>query len=142
MGTRSTIWLKKEENEKEYYEGIYCHWDGYLEYNGKMLFENYNNEEKVKELINLGDISSLAENVNPDSTKPHNFDNKQDNVVVAYHRERGEDKNIMKVNKIKDLEQQQFNYLFKDNEWYLVKDGELNLLKTLLEQELEQGLNI
>lgn len=142
MGTRSTIWIKEQENEKEYYEGIYCHWDGYLEYNGKILYENYNNEEKVKELINLGDISSLAENINPKEGEIHNFENKQENVVVAYHRDRGEQKHIFKKFNLNDLEQEEFNYLYQDNEWYLIKNGELNLLKTLLEQELGKELEI
>lgn len=139
MGTRSTIWVKKEENDKEFYEGIYCHWDGYLDYNGKILFENYNNKDKIIELINLGDISSLAKNINPKEGEIHNFEKKQENVVVAYHRDRGEQKNIFKTNNLNDLEQEEFNYLFQDNEWYLVEDGKLKSLKDLLEKELGKG---
>ena len=51
----STIWLK----DKNSYKGVYCHWDGHLSNNGKLLLENYNTLEKVKELISLGFISSL-----------------------------------------------------------------------------------
>lgn len=82
MSTRSYI-----GNYRGY---IYCHWDGYPEHNGEILKKYYKDPKKVDELISLGDISSLAENINPDPSKPHNFDNDQENVVVAYHRDRGE----------------------------------------------------
>lgn len=82
MSTRSYI-----GNYRGY---IYCHWDGYPEHNGEILKKYYKDPKKVDELISLGDISVLSENVNPDPSKPHNFDNKQENVVVAYHRDRGE----------------------------------------------------
>lgn len=82
MATRSLI--------GNYRSFIYCHWDGYPEHNGEILKKYYKDPKKVDELISLGDISSLAENINPDSTKPHNFEERQENVVVAYHRDRGE----------------------------------------------------
>jgi hypothetical protein len=41
---------------------IYCHYDGYLEHNGVKLQEHFNTDEKVKELIDLGDISCLWTN--------------------------------------------------------------------------------
>lgn len=82
MATRSLI--------GNYRSFIYCHWDGYPEHNGEILKKYYKDPKKVDELISLGDISVLAENINPDTTKPHNFEEKQKNVVVAYHRDRGE----------------------------------------------------
>jgi len=57
MATRSTIAIRNADNTVT---AIYCHWDGYLSYNGKILFENYNTEEKVRELIALGDLSVLG----------------------------------------------------------------------------------
>ena len=60
MGTRSTIAL-------EYADGtvhqVYCHWDGYLEHNGKILQEYYSNPFILRDLIDLGDISSLRPTV-------------------------------------------------------------------------------
>lgn len=82
MATRSLI--------GNYRSFIYCHWDGYPEHNGEILKKYYKDPKKVDELISLGDISLLAENINPDPSKPHNFDNDQENVVVAYHRDIGE----------------------------------------------------
>lgn len=87
MSTRSYIC---EELKNGKYNTIYCHWDGYLENNGYLLENFYRNRKKVKNLLALGDISSLAEKIDPDPNKPHNFDNHQENVVVAYGRDRGE----------------------------------------------------
>ena len=38
---------------------VYCHHDGYLDHNGRILFEHYNSEDKVEALIELGDFTSL-----------------------------------------------------------------------------------
>lgn len=82
MSTRSYI-----GNYRGY---IYCHWDGYPEYNGEILKKYYKDPKKVDELISLGDISVLAEKINLDPNKPHNEDNRQKDVVIAYHRDGGE----------------------------------------------------
>jgi len=56
MATRSTIAL-------EFADGtigqVYCHWDGYLAHNGKILLENYTNPFILRDLIDLGSLSSL-----------------------------------------------------------------------------------
>jgi hypothetical protein len=41
---------------------IYCHFDGYPDFNGVKLQEHFNTTEKVQELIDLGDISCLWTN--------------------------------------------------------------------------------
>jgi len=55
MSTRSNIAYDTGDSVRV----VYCHSDGYLDYNGRILFEYYNSEEKARELINLGDFSSL-----------------------------------------------------------------------------------
>lgn len=57
MGTRSTIALEFADGTVEQ---VYCHWDGYLEHNGKILLENYSNPFILRDLIDQGDISSLG----------------------------------------------------------------------------------
>jgi hypothetical protein len=57
MGTRSTIGVLNTDGSVS---AVYCHWDGYPEHNGRVLMENYTTEEKVRELIGLGSISSLG----------------------------------------------------------------------------------
>ena len=87
MATRSRIAIEKENGTVE---SIYCHWDGYPENNGRILIENYKDHEKVQALIDLGDISSLAPNVEADPHTRHTFNDPVDGVVVAYGRDRGE----------------------------------------------------
>jgi len=66
MGTRSTIALEYADGTVEQ---VYCHWDGYLEHNGVLLSKHYSNPFILRDLIDLGDISSLKPTV---GTK-HNF---------------------------------------------------------------------
>ncbi len=58
MGTRSRIGVMHGSNCKS----VYCHWDGYLEHNGKLLLEHYDSS-KANHLVALGDLSSLDKNV-------------------------------------------------------------------------------
>ena len=60
MATRSTI---AKLGKDGIIKAVYCHSDGYLEYNGKMLNECYKDESKVDELLAQGDISFLHENI-------------------------------------------------------------------------------
>lgn len=87
MGTRSRIGI---ENENGSVTSIYCHWDGYPDYNGKVLQEHYTDREKVEKLIALGSISSLHENVDIPEGVEHNFENQAEGITVAYHRDRQE----------------------------------------------------
>lgn len=84
MATRSTIAL-------EFADGtvgqVYCHWDGYLDHNGKILQESYSNPFILRDLIDLGDVSSLAPMI---GTK-HDFDTRVEGVCTFYGRDRGED---------------------------------------------------
>ena len=92
MATRSSIAMKTENGIR----GIYCHWDGYPEHNGDILSKHYIDPAKVKELIDLGDISALRNQIG----QKHSFDAKYsdepelngmfDDWTLAYHRDRGE----------------------------------------------------
>ena len=73
MSTRCYIAIKNNDNSMD---AIYCHYDGYPRGVGNTLNTHYTNEDKIRELISLGDISSLGEDI--EST-------------VAYHRDYGED---------------------------------------------------
>lgn len=57
MSTRSIICKKNSDGT---YTGIYCHWDGYVENNGRILNDNYTTEESIDRLLALGDLSSLG----------------------------------------------------------------------------------
>ena len=56
MGTRSRIGYELSDGSVV---SSYCHYDGYLEGNGRILAELYQNREDVQELIDGGSMSSL-----------------------------------------------------------------------------------
>ena len=59
MGTRSRIGLELSDGS---ILSVYCHWDGYPEFNGVKLQEHFNSYDAAAELIDGGDISSLWTN--------------------------------------------------------------------------------
>jgi len=83
MGTRSTIAYM----EAGKIHSVYCHWDGYPEYNGRILQEHYQEARKIGQLIQLGDMSSLGAEL---GTK-HDFGSAPEGVCTFYGRDRGED---------------------------------------------------
>lgn len=87
MSTRSHIGIWNEDGTLDV---IYCHWDGYPSYNGAVLLHHYQDLDKIRELIALGDISLLAKHVKP-AEGEHTFESPQEGVVVAYGRDRHED---------------------------------------------------
>ena len=60
MGTRSTIALEFADGSVSQ---VYCHWDGYLDNNGELLNKYYMDPFVVRDLVDLGDFSSLRETV-------------------------------------------------------------------------------
>lgn len=87
MSTRSNIGILNNDGTVT---AIYCHWDGHIRINGKILAKHYCNEEKVKKLISYGDLSSLHARVEPDKDTEHTADKPQKDVCVFYHRDGGE----------------------------------------------------
>lgn len=85
MSTRSAIALSTDTGVQV----IYCHHDGYIGHNGALLQENYTRVEDVRELMELGDLSSLA--FEPESCE-------------AYHRDRHEPRAQTKARVYKDFE--------------------------------------
>jgi hypothetical protein len=107
MATRSTIAL-------EYPDGtvrqIYCLWDGYLSHNGKILNKSYRDFEKVKQLIDHGDMSSLDHTLE----KCH-----------FYGRDNGESNVNAKVfanfdDYVNNHVYEEYEYIFRtDGKWYV-----------------------
>jgi hypothetical protein len=85
MGTRSDIIVHQTDGR---WKRVYCHWDGYLDHNGQILFGHYNSQKKAEALVKEGDMSSLAERC----TKPagHSFEKAVPGYCVYYGRDRGE----------------------------------------------------
>jgi hypothetical protein len=87
MSTRSNIGYINDEGK---IRAAYCHYDGYLEHNGRILFDYYTDAAKVKELVELGDMSVLGSKIHPTPGSGHDFDNNENDVTVFYGRDRGE----------------------------------------------------
>ena len=121
MGTRSRIGVMHGDVCKS----VYCHWDGYLEYNGKMLLENYDSS-KANFLVALGDISSLRKGIEIPEGVEHSFDKANDDITIFYGRDRGE-KNVDFVvdHTFEDFMKRvdgcgaEYYYIMKDGEWYV-----------------------
>ena len=100
MGTRSTIALEFADGTVQQ---IYCHWDGYLEHNGKILSEHYMDPFKVRDLINLGGFSSLDKTV-------------EETAVTAY-TQRGETKQVEKFIDYEDyvdnFQHEEYDYILR-----------------------------
>jgi hypothetical protein len=119
MATRSTIAIQNADGSVT---GIYCHWDGYFGHNGRILQEHYNTEERVRELLALGHLSSLGEELG----EKHPFDTyripeeKQDprwkNWCKAFGRDRDEKgqgaRTEVSWRAWLTEQRQQYNYLF------------------------------
>ena len=82
MSTRSAIGVQLEDGS---IRAVYCHWDGYPRYNGRILYENYE-RDKVLILMEHGDLSSLGPHI---GTK-HDFRERREYECTFYKRDRGE----------------------------------------------------
>ena len=128
MGTRSRIGVMHGDIVKS----VYCHWDGYLAYNGKILQEHYNSA-KANELVSLGDLSSLQPEigeVHPFGYHGTDMSNEEYNakfgkMCTFYGRDRGETGTEFKVSHTfaEFLEQcdncgAEYYYINRDGVWY------------------------
>ena len=152
MATRSTISL-------EFADGtigqVYCHWDGYLSNNGKILFENYSNPFVLRDLIDLGGLSSLRPTIgtkHPFSMFEANmtqdeFYNLYRDMCTFYGRDRGEGESDATY--FKDYEdfllngqEEEYDYLLRNVNgvatWFVSDHGKVfGLLTEALAKEAE-----
>jgi hypothetical protein len=120
MGTRSRIGVMHGDKCKS----VYCHWDGYLAHNGKIL-ENSYDSSKANHLVALGDMSSLYNNIEIPDGVEHSFEKPAEDITVFYGRDRGESGTDFKVAQTFEefLEQcdncgAEYYYINKDGVWY------------------------
>jgi len=71
VSTRSRIGIiRQADTPAAVIESIYCHFDGYPEGVGQTLLDHWSTEERINELIALGDLSVLGEVIG----EKHDFD--------------------------------------------------------------------
>ena len=108
MATRSVI-AKLDDRG---IQAIYCHNDGYLSNNGKILDQHYANEVKVDNLIAQGDASSLKDTIED---------------TIFYMRDRGEENkeatNLNNETKLLEFAFEECDaelvYMFAYGSWYV-----------------------
>ena len=158
MGTRSTIALEFADGTVEQ---VYCHWDGYLEHNGKILFEHYSDPFKLRDLIDQGGISSLGKVIG----KKHPFGPAYNETNIAkqakvqkevdeareagyttfYARDRGEDLTKEQFVDFQDYlahhQYEEYEYILrKDGNWYVkCHDAAYELLVLALDNQKEEA---
>ena len=122
MGTRSTIGYALTDDS---IVSVYCHYDGYPEFNGKVLNEYYTNVDKVRELLDGGDMSSLRTD--------HGWNNETlSEVGPLRYTSRGENIKDVQPEYSKDLDSYlkhcddvcgEYAYVFKNNKWHCYQIG-------------------
>jgi len=142
MATRSTIGVLNSDGSVR---AVYCHWDGYPEHNGKLLLENYTSEDLVRELIELGSISSLGRQIGEKHPFSKFEDDKGEHPLVGaakearielaeqegwttfYGRDRGEpDVNATTFGNVEEFVNEfgeEYNYLFINGTWFVNDHG-------------------
>jgi hypothetical protein len=135
MGTRSTIALEFADASVSQ---VYCHWDGYLDHNGKLLQECYSDPFKLRDLLDLGDFSSLRETV-------------EETAETCYTQTHNEEKNVRRYMNVDEYfaecQQEEYDYLLTERTGWLVRcystDGKwvtLEEAKGLIEQMNTEGV--
>lgn len=144
MGTRSRIAVMHGDVVKS----VYCHWDGYLSWNGKLLQEHYDST-KANQLVALGDLSSLKPEIGEahpfgyhgTDISAEDYEKQFGNMCTFYARDRGETGTEWKVahSFAEFLEQVdnccgEYYYIIKDGVWYCgtLHEREQDLYKKLV----------
>ena len=149
MGTRSRIGVMHGDVCKS----VYCHWDGYLDHNGRILQEHYDSA-RANHLVAMGDISSLGakigdahpfskfeiNNESPDFAKlmATHEQAEAEGWTTFYGRDRGEQGTEFKsAMTFADFMVQvencgaEYYYIMKDGVWYTGCPGEGDALMPL-----------
>lgn len=153
MGTRSTIALEFADGTVQQ---VYCHWDGYLAHNGKILAEHYSDPFKLRDLIDLGGLSSLAANIGTQHAFdcPHTYNSPEylawsqakEDMCTFYARDRGEKLSAHKFvdfdDYIENHQYEEFEYILRNINgaavWFVVcGEGGYVTLETAFENEKE-----
>ena len=116
MGTRSRIGIQLKDDS---ILSVYCHYDGYPSFNGKVLREFYNTKEKVSQLINGGNMSCTWTNAGWNNETlpemgPLHYTMRGESIesnAPELSKDHGE---YLKMSANADEE---YSYLFADGEW-------------------------
>ena len=119
MSTNCHIGLMHEDNT---IDAIYCHWDGYPSYVGRILYKYYNNPEDITKLLSLGDISTLREDVKD----TYNYDDDKGPT------------NYKTINKFIHACRLDYTYLYMKGKWFYRRRGDSLMMLTEESIKLDQ----
>lgn len=119
MATNSTIAIQTEDGTVFQ---IFCHWDGQLSHNGKLLMDHYPDVVSIEDLISKGNLSSLESTVEESEFRCRDLGDSW------YTNKPNEFSQLQSYYQFLKLNAQQFNYLFKDGEW-LVSEGKTSFYR-------------
>ena len=119
MSTRSTIGVLLPDGTVE---AIYCHFDGYPQGVGKTLELHYSDPGKVRQLMQLGHLSSLGEEIGV----KQDFRNPIRGMCLAYGRDRGKPDNESEISSsvsswLAEWSLVSYAYLYANGKWSLVR---------------------
>ena len=115
MATRSRIGIELSDGSVL---SVYCHWDGYPEFNGVKLVEHFNSRDAVTELIDGGDISALWTN---ERWSNDLLDRHREAYGPQYYSQRGEncpprlDADLCDY--LLAVNAEEYHYLFRSGKW-------------------------
>ena len=124
---------------------VWCHFNGWLSHNGKLLLENYNTPEKIDALIDMGSMVHLGFEI---GDKPHTLPNptyvKKGKFIIEhyfnspctfYGRDKNEDNfkstRYKSLANMKKNESAAFCYLWNGRGWKWCEDGHWSKLRLL-----------
>ena len=126
MGTRSRVGVMHGDKVKS----VYCHYDGYLQYTGEILFKHYDST-KANLLVSLGDNSGVKETV-----EEMNFYSQRGETDVDWQVAHTFEEFLEQVDRCGG----EYYYVMRDGVWYagclyetqgLIKDGLVPLSEAL-----------
>lgn len=139
MSTRSAIGVMHGDKVK----AIYCHSDGYLNYNGRVLLANYDSA-KANQLVAMGDMSVLGKTIGVKIDFNDRMLYEDDHIAKQcrfYGRDRGETgiefKTFFNDQELFAGIDAEFFYVMRDGVWFVSTGAEWTLLSEALAKETE-----
>lgn len=145
MSTRCRISAVYEDGTVH---SIYCHHDGYIKHGvGECLYTYYQDLPKIKELMSLGDMSSLGTTTEHD---PEDWNRRCAEIPKTtdyfyvrceIYKDRGDEDAdaLVFANKAEFLYEmsyevrgwtdEEYHYIFMDGDWYLFADNRIDTVK-------------
>ena len=120
MSTHSSIAARCHDGKVR---SIYCHSDGDPPHNGRILSEHFRDQQKIEDMLALGDMSVLAPSIECPEGHAFKYENRVEGHSVFYGRDRGEDNvDCLVCDSYEDCLRENkhvYNYFWDGEEWFV-----------------------